>query len=784
MDCHAQHGILPVICPQIVRLSQQGGGMVEISRFGITQCPSLPDSTCHLWTGPSRGNSLTDQIHNDSINSSLQRSLTTDSCSIRRINGTFGQPDGGNTTQRGTTSNSYLDSAILAAYRIVHGVERQSGAERTAGTRFGRGSGIEPNARLVNQEELELARNFLTAVALFMPGRVGVLGTIICYALGQARPQNSALEQVLDLSLGAGRGLLTRAVFASARCNHPLASIRGILTGASIRAIDTGLDRRTYWNNHNQHPSLALGLQRLGDACLDPGAIASDAIIFGAAHRLTALLRTKFPGKVEGNVVLGHIANATLFGLTTGCYNEIASQFENAGSRDRSLSAMARNAVQRGIIDGLAAIPGGIYGRRPGLLLHTQGQSQKLLDFHPTAATSGSLIAENTHRGCSQTSTSARAFLVHHDSHNFLSNEQRSLAVQPHREALGLTHGKRVEQTQNSQAPNAQLRVALDTTNRSIRNNNLDQLPLNVVSGSGEKTASLMSNFAHTPFVLDGRTYGSVEGFYQSLKFSDPLKRIEVAGLWGRAAKRAGGRSQPSLTEYNGQTLQLGSAEHHELIKRAIRGKLDQHPDLAREFAATHPRPIQHDLGHPESSSTKLPARDFVRILTELRDELVQHNTTTSGKSLPAPSNNLSEALKRTLDQPAHEHHNVELYARAFALFHHRVNHYIGAGSDSIVFRLENGNVLKLTQRNLTSGLGNRPFDLPILERGTRIVDGIRVSYFIQPFAEAVSPAVMPEFRRQLSSLGYEFTDARPNQLGSYAGSIRLLDYWAVQRIA
>ena len=42
----------------------------------------------------------------------------------------------------------------------------------------------------------------------------------------------------------------------------------------------------------------------------------------------------------------------------------------------------------------------------------------------------------------------------------------------------------------------------------------IDLLPFNVWSRSEEEIGRLTSNFAHTPFELDGVAYASFEGFY------------------------------------------------------------------------------------------------------------------------------------------------------------------------------------------------------------------------------------------------------------------------------
>jgi len=148
--------------------------------------------------------------------------------------------------------------------------------------------------------------------------------------------------------------------------------------------------------------------------------------------------------------------------------------------------------------------------------------------------------------------------------------------------------------------------------------------PLNVASGSGEEIGKLMSNFAHTPFVLDGAWYASVEGFYASLKFLDEEKRSKMARLYGARARGKASKSQLKTTCYQGESFELGSHRHHELIKCAIRAKLEQHSEIAKLFVATRPRPIIHDTGHAEQTTTRFPGDVFCRILTELREEFAE----------------------------------------------------------------------------------------------------------------------------------------------------------------
>ena len=151
--------------------------------------------------------------------------------------------------------------------------------------------------------------------------------------------------------------------------------------------------------------------------------------------------------------------------------------------------------------------------------------------------------------------------------------------------------------------------------------------PLNVWSHSDEEIGQRLSNFAHTPFELDGVSYASVEGFYVSiLTQSSESRRNKVRGLWGFRAKREMPARKPEVFRYGSDEIRLGSKEHHALVKRAIRAKLEAHPDIAQQLVATHPRPIIHETGHPDPPGAEFPKDVLCRILSELREEFAASN--------------------------------------------------------------------------------------------------------------------------------------------------------------
>ncbi|MBA4049898.1 MAG: hypothetical protein C0464_02705 [Cyanobacteria bacterium DS2.008] len=156
--------------------------------------------------------------------------------------------------------------------------------------------------------------------------------------------------------------------------------------------------------------------------------------------------------------------------------------------------------------------------------------------------------------------------------------------------------------------------------------------PLNASSKNEESLGRQISNFAETPFMLGNRRYLSLESFYQSLKFADPKVRAAVAKMSGKQAKEAGSKAHTDIGYFDRETFELGSARHHEIIRDAMRQKFLQNPDLARDFVASSPRPIEHNLGRPEDPRTRFPAQTFTKMLEEMRDELGKMDLSSLGR--------------------------------------------------------------------------------------------------------------------------------------------------------
>ncbi|TSC95700.1 MAG: hypothetical protein CEN88_442 [Candidatus Berkelbacteria bacterium Licking1014_2] len=150
---------------------------------------------------------------------------------------------------------------------------------------------------------------------------------------------------------------------------------------------------------------------------------------------------------------------------------------------------------------------------------------------------------------------------------------------------------------------------------------------INIGSRGETETERMLSNFAHTPFELDGIRYESVEGFWQSIKFPEGSDdRIKTVGLVGGKAKRAGRQTRGvEEIQYQGQTIKVGSPEHHGLMGRAIRAKLEQNPEALKLLLDMGDKQITHILKTPDGKilpdSKTIPGAVFSQILMDLREE-------------------------------------------------------------------------------------------------------------------------------------------------------------------
>jgi predicted NAD-dependent protein-ADP-ribosyltransferase YbiA (DUF1768 family) len=144
--------------------------------------------------------------------------------------------------------------------------------------------------------------------------------------------------------------------------------------------------------------------------------------------------------------------------------------------------------------------------------------------------------------------------------------------------------------------------------------------PINVVSDSPNPVARLISNFATTPFELDGQRYESVESFWQSLKFISDEDRRRLAQLNGPDARAEGDRQGYGSTIcYRGEEIAVGTAAHWQLMENACRAKFDQNAEARGALLATGERPLVHVV---RRDSKAIPGVIMAQIWMRIRKRL------------------------------------------------------------------------------------------------------------------------------------------------------------------
>ena len=144
--------------------------------------------------------------------------------------------------------------------------------------------------------------------------------------------------------------------------------------------------------------------------------------------------------------------------------------------------------------------------------------------------------------------------------------------------------------------------------------------PINVVFDRVDPQFRPISNLAQSPFVLRGRAYASVEGFWQGLRFESEAKRAQIARLWGIDAKRATkGEPERVTFTYEGEAFARAGPAHRALMLDACRAKFAQNLEAREALLATRERPLAH---RPRRDSTTIPGALMADIWMRIRNEL------------------------------------------------------------------------------------------------------------------------------------------------------------------
>lgn len=141
------------------------------------------------------------------------------------------------------------------------------------------------------------------------------------------------------------------------------------------------------------------------------------------------------------------------------------------------------------------------------------------------------------------------------------------------------------------------------------------------IISNGKYPSNKLSNFAIHPFELDGVKITSMEGFLQSLKFSNPAMQEHVCTLHGAAAKKKGyGKNwwTKRILYWRGEEIDRDGQEYQDLLDRAYFA-LAKNEGFRRALMATGHATLTHSIGKKKKSDTILTEQEFCSRLMKVR---------------------------------------------------------------------------------------------------------------------------------------------------------------------
>lgn len=153
------------------------------------------------------------------------------------------------------------------------------------------------------------------------------------------------------------------------------------------------------------------------------------------------------------------------------------------------------------------------------------------------------------------------------------------------------------------------------------------------IGSNNSYPAGTLSNFATHPFTFDGVECASMEGFLQSLKFSNPEMQIYVCTLVGIKAKHKGKHKnwyRDQTLYWKGIPIKRDSEAYQLLLNRAY-NQLNRNPGFRSALLATNKATLTHSVGKHDIHHTVLTVQEFCSRLTYLRDVGDLPETSTKG---------------------------------------------------------------------------------------------------------------------------------------------------------
>lgn len=146
------------------------------------------------------------------------------------------------------------------------------------------------------------------------------------------------------------------------------------------------------------------------------------------------------------------------------------------------------------------------------------------------------------------------------------------------------------------------------------------------IGSTNKYPSNKLSNFAGHAFALDGVAIASMEGFLQSLKFSNPEMQREVCKLVGFAAKKKGSKKnwqRDQVLYWCGLPYRRDSDDYQILLDRAYEAMYNQSVGFRKALlAASKDASFTHSIGRNKINETVLTTQEFCSRITRLHKRI------------------------------------------------------------------------------------------------------------------------------------------------------------------
>lgn len=137
-----------------------------------------------------------------------------------------------------------------------------------------------------------------------------------------------------------------------------------------------------------------------------------------------------------------------------------------------------------------------------------------------------------------------------------------------------------------------------------------------------------LSNFYPYPFIMDGVECGSMEGWFQSIKFSDPDEQSAVATLTGYDAYKIGQSANnwrdAQILWWRGKEYPRASRAYKDLVQRAYDECFNANQRMQDMLLQTGADVLTHVIGNHDQTMTVLTETEYIFNMYRLRSIAMQ----------------------------------------------------------------------------------------------------------------------------------------------------------------